>query len=191
MPKEKPLLTQYRQIKAENEGCILMFLLGGFFMVFHEDAYIASQVLGLKIIKRNIGDGKVPACGVPKASVSKHAKSLAENGYSVAICNQGTEDSKTPGVIQRVVTEVIVPDENIPKADPVNEEDYLEFLKTFEAEIKKQDKEKKPPSKEICVRPSEILKELQTLDLEQTSPQTAWAILYHWKRTYCDENDGL
>ena len=185
MQQDKPLLTQYRKIKQENPDCVLMFRMGGFFVMYKEDAYVASKVLGLKSIRRNMGEGDIPSCGVPKAVVMKHAKNLAEKGYSVAICDQAEGESDIQGVMNRAVTEVVRPREGVAIADTISEDEYTDYIAKFKAKNTEQAQKKKHGED------SEIILELSQMNLENVTPTEAWAMLYHWKRTHCKTNDRL
>ena len=45
--KETPLMKQYRDIKSKYPDSVLLFRVGDFYETFHEDAIIASKVLGI------------------------------------------------------------------------------------------------------------------------------------------------
>jgi len=53
-------MEQYSQIKAKHAGDILLFRLGDFYEMFHEDAKVASKVLGIVLTARSKGDQKIP-----------------------------------------------------------------------------------------------------------------------------------
>ena len=176
---EKPLIAQYRRIKAEHEDCILFFRLGSFFCVFFEDSFVVASVLNLSVIARSIGDGgKSPACGVPAGAVEHHAGVLSEKGYKVAICDQVDGADEGTGLRNRAVIRVFNPDNGV-KAPPVDPDEYTAFLKAFEENAAKKQRQ---TGKDEQI----IVHELEALDLMSVSAQEAWGILYHWKMTYCE-----
>ncbi|MCL2547340.1 MAG: hypothetical protein FWE06_09220 [Oscillospiraceae bacterium] len=187
MPKEKPLLMQYTHIKAQNPETILMFRIGGFYVMVEKDAYAANKVLGTQVISRTIGAGNVPACGVPPSVVKESAQTLAESGYTVAICDQADGASEFGDVKHREVTAIIRPNENVSPAVPVSDEEYEAFVIQFENEQSEKAAQKVKQSVQPDV--SSILSELKSLDLDEISPQKAWALLYHWQKTYCKLKD--
>ena len=58
MKKETPLMKQYNDIKSKYPKSILLFRVGDFYETFHEDAVIASKVLGIVLTKRGSGVNK-------------------------------------------------------------------------------------------------------------------------------------
>jgi len=189
--KKNGVLEQYRNRKAEHPAHILMFRMGGFYVMFQQDAYVASKVLGLKVISRNLGEGKVPACGVPETAVMKHANSLAKAGYPVAICDQTEEE--TDGIKNRVITKVVPPPTDTPLAEPVTEATYSIFYTEFKRTLDEPKAEQAIAPKETISAPSthqkpdavhQILSRLTALNLNETTPMEAWAILYHWKEVF-------
>ena len=52
MSVDTPLMSQYKEIKKENQDNILFFRLGDFYEMFFEDAVIASRELGLTLTSR-------------------------------------------------------------------------------------------------------------------------------------------
>ncbi|MCL2588591.1 MAG: hypothetical protein FWD84_04185 [Oscillospiraceae bacterium] len=175
--EKKGAFEQYSRIRAEYPAHILMFRMGGFYVMLEKDAYAASQVLGTQVIARNLGAGKVPACGVPEIAVMKHANKFAQAGYAVAICDEtgGTTD----GIKNRGVQKVLSPPADAPAICAVKENDYAAFCADFQRTLD-QPKQKQGPD-----TTDQIVPELSALDLDKVSPTEAWAILYHWKRTFC------
>src|SRR5690625_4779223 len=100
------MMEQYLRIKAAHEDAFLFFRLGDFYELFHEDAIKAAQELEITLTKR---DEDTPMCGVPHHSAEGYIKTLVDQGYKVAICEQ-VEDPKTAkGVVKREVVQLITP----------------------------------------------------------------------------------
>lgn len=200
MQKEKPMMTQYNKLKAKNSDCVLLFRLGGFYEMFCKDAYIVSKVLGFKITARNFGNGtQVPMCGIPITSGEKHAKTLSEKGYSVAICDQVEGEKDVGGIIKRKVTKIIRSDDNVSVYCPITEEEYNTYFAEFKEKtkidaqkkrLKKASKKKEPPPVEVDTNTT-IKNELFGLDLDNMTPVAALALLYKWQGRYCNTNDRL
>ena len=64
-----PVMEQYLRIKSEHPNEILLFRMGDFYEMFHEDAKTASSVLGIVLTSRSKGESRIPMAGVPYHSV--------------------------------------------------------------------------------------------------------------------------
>jgi DNA mismatch repair ATPase MutS len=191
-PKENPMMKQYDEIKNAHSECIVFFQLGGFYELFNLDAFIASQVLGLKITARKAGGTVVPQCGIPFSSADKHILTLSAQGYSVAVCSQVAGEPENAGVLNRAVTKTVFADAPADYASYA--EDYAAFLPGFEEEAKIQAASRKSPTKtEPAFSPQEcsILNELRGFDLALITPMDALNVLHKWKQTYGGQHDGL
>jgi DNA mismatch repair protein MutS len=107
---DAPLVRQYRQMKREFPGFILMFRLGDFYEMFEEDARRAAEILGITLTSREWQKGRrVPMCGVPHHSASRYIERLLKNGVRVAICEQMEDARKARGLVKREIVEVLTP----------------------------------------------------------------------------------
>ena len=105
-----PLMQQYRDIKARHQDAILLFRMGDFYEMFHDDAEVASRVLGLTLTSRNNGGASdVPLAGVPVKAVNDYLRRLVQHGYRVAICEQVEDPKLAKGIVRREVVETITP----------------------------------------------------------------------------------
>lgn len=110
MSSETPLMQQYSRIKAEHRDEILLFRMGDFYEMFHEDAVTGARVLGLTLTTRNNGGAeRVPLAGVPVKAVEGYIAKLVSAGYKVAICEQIEDPKKAKVIVKRAVTEVLTP----------------------------------------------------------------------------------
>jgi DNA mismatch repair protein MutS len=103
------MLEQYRRLKAEHPGTILLFRMGDFYETFGEDALIASRTLGIALTSRDKKGDPLPLAGVPHHSVEGYLKRLVEQGYSVAIAEQMEPAEQAKGLVERRVIEVVTP----------------------------------------------------------------------------------
>ena len=74
---------RYNQIKEQYPDTILLFRVGDFYEVYHEDAKKASKTLSVTLTHR--GDG-TPLCGFPFHALDSYLPKLVRAGYRVAIC---------------------------------------------------------------------------------------------------------
>ena len=59
-------MQQYRAVKKQHPGALLLFRLGDFYELFYDDAVVASRLLQITLTARNKEKGQaVPMCGVP------------------------------------------------------------------------------------------------------------------------------
>ncbi len=107
---DTPLMKQYWQIKSQHLDKILLFRMGDFYEIFHDDAVIAAPVLNVTLTSRNKkAEDPTPMCGVPHHSVAGPINRLLEAGYKVAICDQLEDPKLAKGIVKRGVTRILTP----------------------------------------------------------------------------------
>jgi DNA mismatch repair protein MutS len=110
MAKMTPMMQRYCEVKQENPGSILLFRMGDFYELFHEDAQAGAKILGLTLTARDkTSDNPVPMAGFPHHQLENYLQKLIKAGFRAAICDQ-VEDPKTAkGMVRREVTRVVTP----------------------------------------------------------------------------------
>ncbi|TAI64155.1 DNA mismatch repair protein MutS, partial [Bradyrhizobium sp. Leo170] len=110
-----PMMEQYLEIKAANQGLLLFYRMGDFYELFFEDAEIASKALGIVLTKRGKHQGMdIPMCGVPLERAEDYLHRLIAAGHRVAVCEQ-SEDPATArargnkSVVKRDVVRLVTP----------------------------------------------------------------------------------
>ncbi len=104
------MMEQFHAIKEEHPDTVLFFRMGDFYEMFHDDAILASEVLGITLTSRDkSSDDPIPMAGVPWHSVETYLQRMLKAGYKVTLCEQ--EEELRPGqkLLQRVVTRVYTP----------------------------------------------------------------------------------
>jgi DNA mismatch repair protein MutS len=103
-----PMFRQYRALKGQHPDAILLFRMGDFYEMFHEDAEIASRALDLTLTARGKGTANAaPMCGFPHHQLDAYAAKLVRSGHRVAVCDQ-VEDPKTAkGLVRREVVRIL------------------------------------------------------------------------------------
>ena len=103
-------MKQYRDIKSKYPDSILLFRVGDFYETFHEDAVIASKVLGIILTKRGAGsNSETKLAGFPYHSLDTYLHKLVKAGHRVAICEQLENPKLTKKIVKRGVTDLITP----------------------------------------------------------------------------------
>ena len=169
-----PMMTHYKEIKAQYPDTVLMYRLGDFYEMFFDDALEVSKILDLTLTGRDCGlEERAPMCGVPYHAVDGYIARLVKFGKKVAICEQLTAPGDQKGMVKRDVIRVITP-------GTVTDDDMLdatansylmsvyrsksgEFglawadVSTGEVKIYAPDKSVEPEDMVLSVSPSEII----------------------------------
>ena len=104
--RETPAMRQHATFKARHPDCVLLFRMGDFYELFHDDAVLVNRVLGLTLTQRSEG---VPMAGVPYHQLETYLRRLIDAGYRVAVCDQVQDAREAKGVVERAVTRVVTP----------------------------------------------------------------------------------
>jgi len=105
-----PVHAQYQQIKRQYPDCILLFRLGDFYEMFHDDAVQAAPLLGITLTSRELGKGqRYPMAGVPYHARDAYVARLLQAGLKVAICDQAEDTAAARGLVRRSVVRVVTP----------------------------------------------------------------------------------
>ncbi len=103
--RQTPMMQQYFEVKRGlPPGTLLLFRLGDFFEMFHEDAAEGSRLLGLTLTKRQ----DAPMAGIPYHALDTYVTKLLAAGRKVAICDQ--QEPPQPGkLVRRSLVRILSP----------------------------------------------------------------------------------
>ena len=104
-----PMMQQYLDAKAACGDALLLFRMGDFYELFHEDAKTASRVLGLTLTSRDKSDNPVPMAGFPYHQLESYLAKLIASGFRAAVCEQVEDPKLAKGVVRRAVVETVTP----------------------------------------------------------------------------------
>ena len=113
-----PLMRQYFAAKAEYPDTLLLFRMGDFYELFHDDARKAARLLDITLTQRGQSAGApIPMAGVPVHAVESYLGKLVRAGEAVAICEQigdpalakGPSAGLRTGLVERKVVRVVTP----------------------------------------------------------------------------------
>ena len=104
-----PMMRQYDEAKQLCGDALLLFRMGDFYELFHQDAVTTSKVLGLTLTSRDKGENAIAMAGFPHHQLDSYMGKLIKQGFRVAVCEQ-VEDPKTAkGLVKREVQQVVSP----------------------------------------------------------------------------------
>lgn len=108
--KLTPLMRQYWEVKDQHPDKVLMFRMGDFFEMFHDDAVLAAPILEIALTARNKkSSDDTPMCGMPHFSIATPISKLLAAGHKVAICDQVEDPKLAKGLVKRAVTRILSP----------------------------------------------------------------------------------
>jgi len=97
-------------IKSEHPETILFFRMGDFYELFHDDAEIASEILGLALTARDKNaESPIPMAGFPWHALEDNLRKMLKSGFKVTVAEQESELREGAKLLERVVTRVYTP----------------------------------------------------------------------------------
>jgi DNA mismatch repair protein MutS len=103
------MMKQYEDAKAACGDAILLFRMGDFYELFHDDAVVASKILGLTLTSRDKNVNPTPMAGFPYHQLEGYLGKLIRAGHRVAVCDQMENPATAKGLVRREVTRVVSP----------------------------------------------------------------------------------
>jgi len=104
-----PMMQQYQDAKQACPEALLLFRMGDFYEMFHDDARKAAAVLNLTLTSREKGDNAIPMAGFPHQALDNYLAKLIGAGLRVAIADQVEDPKQAKGLVRREVTRVVTP----------------------------------------------------------------------------------
>jgi DNA mismatch repair protein MutS len=104
-----PMMQQYADAKEACGDALLLFRMGDFYELFHDDAKTAARVLGLTLTSRDKGDNPIPMAGFPHHQLETYLGKLIKAGFRAAVCEQVEDPKAAKGLVRREVTRVVTP----------------------------------------------------------------------------------
>ncbi len=103
------MMQQYEDAKAVCGDALLLFRMGDFYELFHDDAKTAARVLGLTLTSRDKGENAAPMAGFPHHQLDSYLGKLIAAGFRAAVCEQVEDPKQAKGLVKREVTRVVTP----------------------------------------------------------------------------------
>ena len=115
--KKTPMMEQYDRAKEACGDALLLFRMGDFYELFHDDAKVAAKILGLTLTARDKGENPIPMAGFPHHQLQSYLGKLIKLGHRAAVCEQVEDPKAAKGLVKREITQVVTPgtitDENL------------------------------------------------------------------------------
>ena len=102
-----PMMQQYHDAKQAAGDALLLFRMGDFYELFHEDAKTAARELGLSLTSRDKGENPIPMAGFPHHQLDQYLAKLIARGFRAAVCEQMEDPRQAKGIVKREVTRVV------------------------------------------------------------------------------------
>ena len=102
-----PMMQQYLDAKAACPDAVLLFRMGDFYELFHDDAKTAARVLNLALTSREKGAGAIPMAGFPHHQLESYLGKLIAAGLRAAVCEQVEDPKQAKGLVKRELTRIV------------------------------------------------------------------------------------
>jgi len=107
---KRGMMDQFMDIKGEHPDTILFFRMGDFYELFHGDAVIGSEVLGLALTSRDKkADKPIQMAGFPWHALEDNLRVMLKAGHKVTVAEQEQELREGAKLLERIVTRVYTP----------------------------------------------------------------------------------
>ena len=107
---KRGMMDQYMDIKTEHPDSVLFFRMGDFYEQFHEDAVLASEVLGLALTSRDKKAAEpIPMAGFPWHALEDNLRQMLQAGHKVCVAEQEEELREGAKLLERIVTRIYTP----------------------------------------------------------------------------------
>jgi DNA mismatch repair protein MutS len=101
------MMRQYQDAKTACPDALLLFRMGDFYELFHDDAKQAAQVLNLALTSREKGENAIPMAGFPHHQLEAYLGKLIGAGLRVAICDQVEDPREAKGLVRRELVRIV------------------------------------------------------------------------------------
>ena len=101
------MMQQYHDAKQAAGDALLLFRMGDFYELFHEDAKTAARVLGLSLTSRDKSDNPIPMAGFPHHQLDGYLAKIISAGYRAAVCEQVEDARQAKGLVKRDITRIV------------------------------------------------------------------------------------
>jgi DNA mismatch repair protein MutS len=101
------MMKQYDEAKAACGDALLLFRMGDFYELFHDDARQAAQALSITLTSRDKSANPVPMAGFPHHQLESYLAKLIRLGFRVAVCEQVSDPKESKGLVRREIQRIV------------------------------------------------------------------------------------
>ena len=87
------VLKTYRDLKSKHPDALLLFRCGDFYETYEQDAKVVSEVLGITLTFRDLGE-HIDMAGFPHHALDTYLPKIIRAGHRVAICDMPEPTTK-------------------------------------------------------------------------------------------------
>ncbi len=110
LAQHTPMMRQYLALKAQHPETLLLYRMGDFYELFHEDAEKAARLLDITLTTRGQSAGQpIRMAGVPFHALESYLAKLVRLGESAVICEQIGDPATSKGPVERAVARIVTP----------------------------------------------------------------------------------
>jgi DNA mismatch repair protein MutS len=107
---KRGMMDQFDEIKSSHPDSILFFRMGDFYELFHDDAEIASEVLGLTLTSRDKkAADPTRMAGFPWHALEENIRGMLKAGHKVCVAEQEDELREGAKILERTVSRIYTP----------------------------------------------------------------------------------
>jgi DNA mismatch repair protein MutS len=107
---KRGMMDQFDEIKSSHPDSILFFRMGDFYELFHDDAEIASEVLGLTLTSRDKKAAEpTRMAGFPWHALEENIRGMLKAGHKVCVAEQEDELREGAKILERTVSRIYTP----------------------------------------------------------------------------------
>ena len=107
---KRGMMDQFDEIKSSHPDTILFFRMGDFYELFHDDAEIASEVLGLALTSRDKkAQDPIRMAGFPWHALEDNIRGMLKAGHKVCVAEQEEELREGAKILERTVSRIYTP----------------------------------------------------------------------------------
>jgi DNA mismatch repair protein MutS len=103
------MMQQYHEAKQAVGDALLLFRMGDFYELFHEDAQRGARILGLSLTSRDKGENPTAMAGFPHHQLDQYLAKIIAAGLRAAVCEQVEDAKQAKGLVKRDVTRIVSP----------------------------------------------------------------------------------
>ena len=168
---------QWYRIKSAYPDALVCFEIGAFIEYIALDAYVAHEVLGIKLTARAMGGGKYALlCGYPSNIRQKFETKLLNAGYDLVIVAEQSYDEANAQLKARHVDRIKTVKEASKKSPQDKQQAYDVYKEKHLSQLIVKEKAESKQKKQ------DVLAQIKGLNLKRLTGYEALTLLHRWQK---------